>query len=191
MLFELEHTNELFTPTITHTGVNEPNPLLTSSQICHLDENDIDFVDEPLTELVNLNQSDEQQDLFTTFDFPVLNELNRTDSTFDGVQIEKYITQGSLTSAPMPVADVSASDDSTFYPIEDSNSSTQIWVGNECTVGSQSSNDMAAVPLTPPLSPRVSTKRRSLTAVERKVRKKDQNKTAAEKYRLKKRNEKK
>lgn len=82
MLFELEHTNELFTPTITHTGVNEANPLLTSREVCHLDENDIDFADEHLTELVNLSQShdnsDEQQDLFTTFDFPVLNELNRT-----------------------------------------------------------------------------------------------------------------
>lgn len=197
MFFELEHTIELLTPTITHTGVSELNPLLTSHQVCHLDDNEIDFNGEHLTKLVSINHShddsdeqhQEQEDLFSTFDLPVLNELNRTDSTFDGIQIEKYLTQGSFTSVAMNTVDVSNSEDSTFYPVEDSNSSTQIWVGNECTVESQSPNEMN-VPLTPPLSPRTSTKRRQLTTIERKIRKKDQNKTAAEKYRLKKRNEK-
>lgn len=193
MLFELEQTNDLFTPTISRGGVNEVNPVLTSSQVCHHDENEIDLSDEDLIELVSLNHSynnsDEQQDLFSTFNLPVLDELNRADSTFDGIQIEKYITQDSFPSTTMPMTDVAVSDDSTFYTVEDSNSSTSVWVANECTVESESPGDVT-VPLTPPLSPRASTKRRQLTTNERKLRKKGQNKTAAEKYRLKKRSEK-
>ena len=86
-------------------------------------------------------------------------------------------------------------DDSTFYPTEDdSTSSTFLWVGEECTVESKASGDMA-VPPSPPLSSASSpasvshrgpTKKRSFSTIERKLRKKDQNKSAAEKYRLKK-----
>jgi hypothetical protein len=89
-------------------------------------------------------------------------------------------------------------DDSTFYPVEDdSTSSTSLWVGEECIVESKASADMM-VPPSPPLSStssspsmsnKGSTKKRSFSTIERKLRKKDQNKTAAEKYRLKKRSE--
>ena len=86
--------------------------------------------------------------------------------------------------------------DPTFYPVdEDSTSSTLLWVGEECTIESR---DML-VPPSPPLSSSASSpasvskteipRKKSFSTVERKLRKKDQNKNAAEKYRLKKRNE--
>lgn len=217
MLFEFEQTSELFTPTIGPGGVNEVNPLLTSSQACRLDENEIDFSEKQQYELVSGNHSHEnsdeppqhqqQEDLFSTFDFPVLTELSRTgrmkltdvslndplpsDSTFDGITLEKYINQGSFPSAEMDLANISVSEDSTFYPVEDEESTTNLWVGNECTIESKSADDMS-VPPSPPLSSDGSvtkTKKRCLTTSERKLRKKDQNKSAAEKYRLKKRTE--
>jgi len=66
---------------------------------------------------------------------------------------------------------------------------TLSWNGDDYT----KSIDMV-VPPSPPLSPASSspkpiTKKSKLTVVERKLRKKDQNKTAAEKYRVKKKSE--
>jgi hypothetical protein len=68
------------------------------------------------------------------------------------------------------------------------------WVGGECVVESQNTEDM----MVPSVSSTSSTasgsrsktkKKSSLSTIERKLRKKDQNKTAAEKYRIKKRAE--
>jgi hypothetical protein len=118
------------------------------------------------------------------------------DLPIDGFQLEKYFNQASLPSPPMDVHNTSISDDSTFYPIDESTSSTFLWVGEECTVESNIPEDMM-VPPSPPLSsasvsPSISketTNKRSFSTNERKLRKKDQNKSAAEKYRLKKRAE--
>lgn len=93
------------------------------------------------------------------------------------IDLQKYLIQ---TSTP----------DETILP----------WMGDECTVGSESeqANDMT-VPPSPSISSESSfastTKQRStrkthLTTIERKSRKKDQNKAAAEKYRKKKQAEK-
>lgn len=102
----------------------------------------------------------------------------------------------SLPSPPMEVQNPSISDDSTFYPVDDSttSSSTLLWVGGECTVETKSTVVDMIVPPSPPLSspensPSRSTRKKNLSTTERKLRKKNQNKTAAEKYRLKKRTE--
>jgi hypothetical protein len=198
MLFDFEQPEELMTPIINHGGVSQVNPILTSSDIASLDDHDVYFSSIPskknectLTTKDTPNENNEQQDdLFSTFDFPVLSELSRTELQFDGLPLDRYINQASFASPPM--------DDSIFYPTEDdSTSSTLLWVGEECTIESKTLGDMT-VPPSPPLSlasspasvsTRGSTKKRSFSTVERKLRKKDQNKTAAEKYRLKKRSE--
>jgi hypothetical protein len=69
-------------------------------------------------------------------------------------------------------------------------SSTLSWIGDEYPI-----NTDMIVPLSPPLSTSSSspassiTKKTKLSAVERRLRKKGQNKTAAEKYRIKKKSE--
>jgi hypothetical protein len=72
--------------------------------------------------------------------------------------------------------------------VEDT-SSTYPWIGNEFAI-----NTDMVVPPSPPLSsigssPAPVMKKTKLSVVERKLRKKDQNKTAAEKYRVKKKSE--
>jgi len=115
----------------------------------------------------------------------------------DGLQLDKYLTQVSLPSPPMDIHNSSISDDSTFLPIDESTSSSCLWVGKECIIESNNPEDMM-VPPSPSLSSissstsiskRESIKKRNLSTIERKLRKKDQNKSAAEKYRLKKRSE--
>jgi hypothetical protein len=98
------------------------------------------------------------------------------------LDIEKWITQSSFPSPPMEI------NNSPLSSIEDT-SSTFPSIGDEYT-----KNTDMIVPLSPPLSstgssPAPSTKKTKLSAVERKLRKKDQNKTAAEKYRVKKKSE--
>lgn len=90
MLSHFDHSDDLFTPTITYGGVNPLNPMLPSSDILSLDDNDICFSSNPTEKneykstavddtngSVNENNQ-QQQDLFSTFDFPVLSELIRT-----------------------------------------------------------------------------------------------------------------
>jgi hypothetical protein len=72
--------------------------------------------------------------------------------------------------------------------VEDT-SSTFSWVGNEFKINA----DMI-VPPSPPLSstgssPAPAMKKTKLSVIERKLRKKDQNKNAAEKYRVRKKSE--
>lgn len=213
MLFDFEQSDSLMTPIITLGGVNDINPILTSSNISSLDDQDVCFSSTPSKNPVNPSklkenpiESHQSDDLYSTFEFPVLSELSRTgkkltafnllhhfvfcaefqldDSTFG-----RYTSQISLPSPAMDTQDL------TFYSVEDeSTSSTFLWVGEECTIGS---NDML-VPPSPPLSSASSpasesnkeiSRKKGFTSLERKLRKKDQNKSAAEKYRLKKRNE--
>jgi len=206
MLFDFDQPDDLLTPAMNYGGVNGINPFLTSSDISLLDDNNIYFSSIPskkneykLTSQNNTNENSDnnhqqqQDDLFSTFDFPVLSELNRTDLQNDELQLDNYINQTSFPSPPMDVHNTSISDDSTFNPIDDST----LWVGEECTIESINPEDMMVPPSpslsltssSPSISNKESTKKRNLSIIERKLRKKDQNKTAAEKYRLKKRAE--
>jgi cyclic AMP-dependent transcription factor ATF-4 len=193
MFFDFNPSTELLTPTINHGGVDKTNPIFASSNASSLDENDDHFPSLPsekneyeLTTEDNINENNDnnqqQDDLFSTFEFPVFSEL------------DKYITEVSYPSPSMDAQNSLLSDDSTFFPIDES---ALVWVGGECTVESGNTEDMT-VPPSPPLSSasgssstaeKRSTKKRSLSTTERKLRKKDQNKTAAEKYRFKKRTE--
>ena len=77
----------------------------------------------------------------------------------------------------------------------DDSTSSRLWVGGECVVESQNTEDMMVPSQLSSTSSSASRsrsktkKKSSLSTIERKLRKKDQNKTAAEKYRIKKRAE--
>jgi cyclic AMP-dependent transcription factor ATF-4 len=198
MHFEFNQPGDLLTPTINDGGVNR-NPIFSSSDFFQLDENDIHLSSVPskkneyeLAAKDNINENSDnneqhqlQEDLFSTFDLPVLSELDAADLQIDGLQLEKYISQSSFSSFQTDIDNSLISDDSTFP-----------WIGNECTIESQNIEDMT-VPPSPSLSldssssstSKRSTKKTNLSIVDRKLRKKDQNRTAAEKYRLKKKTE--
>lgn len=196
MLFDFNQPTDLLTPIFHPDGVNKINPILTSRDAYPLDENDVQFssissknMEYQFATKDNLNENSDnnqqQDDLLSTFELPALSEL-------DGFSFERYLTQ---SSSALDAHDSFISDDSTFLPMDES---TSPWVARECTVESEATEDMI-VPPSPPLSitsstsssivERRTTKKRSFSTTERKLRKKDQNKTAAEKYRLKKRSE--
>lgn len=197
MLFDFNQPTGLLTPTINYGGVNRTNPILTSNNIFQLDENDDHFPsltpknnEYNLTTKDNTNENSdnnqEQDDLFSTFDFSVLSELDKTELQIDDLQFEKYLTQSSYPSPATDIHNSFLSDDS-----------TSPWIAAECTIESENMEDMM-VPPSPSLSStsrspltaeKRSTKKGSISVADRKLRKKDQNKTAAEKYRLKKREE--
>lgn len=168
MSFEEYFVNDLFTPSLLDGGANpfEQNPsspdfILTDS-----------FIDEifPLVPLKttknDLSQKENTEDIIPDLDLSDIDldnfsDLLENDQSFD---IGSFI---SGISFPSPI-------DSSEY--------------------SPSSNDGSFIDESPvnidrtlPSSP--STKRSRLNPVERKLRKKSQNKTAAEKYRLKKKSE--
>ncbi|CAF1484143.1 unnamed protein product [Adineta ricciae] len=185
MLFEQHYSQDLLTPSINDGGVHKLSSSLTSLDFYLLD--DIDAYLSPIQSKTNKNDlindtiddhSQHHEDLFTDFDFSAFEEksdfINSLD--IDELDIEKWITQSSFPSPPMD-STVSSEDDvstTTFpeYPI----------------------NIDMVVPPSPPLStatasPAPSRKKSKLSTIDRKLRKKDQNKTAAEKYRVKKKSE--
>ncbi|CAF1133785.1 unnamed protein product [Adineta ricciae] len=199
MLFEMNQPTDLMTPTIVPNGMVKVNPLFTSNGVLPVEDNDAQF---PLitsetneynlvtTDNTTENNDNNQNnyDLLSSFDFPVLTEL-------EDLQFEKYLSRSSYATNTMDVQPLSNSDESTFYAVDDD---TSPWLGGECTVGSESTVEDMAVPPSPVFSTtsgcssvtekRV-VKKRAFSATERKLRKKDQNKAAAEKYRLKKKSE--
>ena len=90
MLFDFNQSKDLLTPTINFGGVDKVNPIFTSSDIFPLDDNDALFpsVKPGKNEYVSTLKSDldgnndyhqqQQDELFSTFDFPVLSELEKS-----------------------------------------------------------------------------------------------------------------
>ncbi|CAF0830033.1 unnamed protein product [Adineta steineri] len=198
MHFQFNQSTDLLTPIIHHGGVNKRNPIFTSEDVFLSDDNDVQFssmMSKKNEHLLasedipyeNNDNNQQQDDLFSTFDLPVLSDL-------ENVTFEDYLTKASFPCSSINNQNSSMSDDSAFYPVEDS---TSPWIAGECTVESNYTEDMI-VPPSPSLSSashtsstveKRSTKKRDLSTIDRKLRKKDQNKTAAEKYRIKKKNE--
>jgi len=193
MLFEQYHPQDLLTPSINDGGVNKLNSSLTSLDFYLLD--DINAYLTPIQSKTNKNDLNndsinenssyqEEDDFFPDFDFSEMNQLEEKSDfiPLDELELEKWISQSSFPSPPMDT------DNSPLSTIEDA-SSTLSWLGDE-----YSRNTDMTVPLSPPLSstsssPAPSIKKNKLSVVERKLRKKGQNKTAAEKYRIKKKSE--
>jgi hypothetical protein len=194
MLFEQYHSQDLLTPSINDGGVNKLNSSLTSLDFYLLDDIDAYLAPiqskKPTNDLINdsINNNDqyqeEEDDFFSNLDFSDINNFTEKSDfiPIDELDIEKWISQSAFPSPPM---DTNSSPLST---LEDT-SSTFSWIGDEYPI-----NTDMIVPPSPPLSstgssPAPSTKKTKLSTVERRLRKKDQNKTAAEKYRIKKKSE--
>lgn len=185
MLFEQYQSQDLLTPSINDGGVHKLSSSLTSLDFYLLDDIEA-YLSPPVQSKTdkhdiindfNDDHSQHHEDLFAGFDFSEFDEKSDfvNSITIDDLDIEQWITQSSFPSPPM---DSSASPLST---VEETSSTTF-----EC-------QDMI-VPLSPPLSsasssPAPRTKKAKLSTIDRKLRKKDQNKTAAEKYRIKKKSE--
>jgi len=192
MLFEQYHPQDLLTPSINDGGVNKLKSSLTSLDFYLLD--DIDAYLAPIqskkttndliNNSINDNSQHQDEDFFADFDFSDLNNFEEKSESIsiDELELEKWISQSSFPSPPMDTNNSplsSAEDTSSTFPLFDDEYPINI--------------DMI-VPPSPPLSsigssPAPSTKKTKLSTVERKLRKKGQNKTAAEKYRIKKKSE--
>jgi len=192
MLFEQYHPQDLLAPSINDGGVNKLDSSLTSLDFYLLE--DIDAYLSPIqskkskNDLINDNINDNsqfQEEFFPDFDFsdfPNFDEKSdffENPITIDDLDLEKWISQSSFPSPPMDT------NNSPLSSVEDT-SSTLPWIGDEFTI-----NTDMVVPLSPPLSstgssPAAEMKKPKLSIIERRLRKKDQNKSAAEKYLVKK-----
>jgi hypothetical protein len=194
--FDLLDDIDLYLPSVYSKKNKAKNEsLLPSNKNTHPIENEIS------------NSSNEQQheELFSDLDFCNLadfdekSQLIENNSTnIDDWELGKWISQSSFPSPPMDISQ-SACDIPNLNTTEDSTSSSSTipWISEECTIQSVSvdmivppSPPLSSVSSSPAPSARKSSKKIGLSTVERKLRKKDQNKTAAEKYRIKKKSEK-
>ncbi|UJR14127.1 hypothetical protein I4U23_001121 [Adineta vaga] len=186
MLFEQYCSQDLLTPSINDGGVHKLNSSLTSLDFYLLDDIEAylslpqiktkknDLINDTIDDL-----SQHHEDLFADFDFSEFDEKSDFINSIgiDEVDIEKWITQSSFPSPPM-----------------DSDLSFHDTTNTTSTLDEYPINIDMVVPPSPPLSstsssPAPSTKKTKLSTVERKLRKKSQNKNAAEKYRIKKKSE--
>jgi len=195
MLFEQYSSQDLLTPSINDGGVNKLNSSLTALDFYLLDDIDAYLsptdLKKPKHDLINNSFDDNnqyQEDFFSSFDFSELNDVEEKSDflsnsiSIDDLDLEKWISQSSFPSPPMETTSPSISN------VEDT-SLTFPSIYDE-----YSKNIDMVVPPSPPLSsigssPAPIIKKPKLSVVERKLRKKDQNKTAAEKYRIKKKSE--
>lgn len=213
MLFEQYASQDLLTPSINDGGLSKLNSSLSSLDFYLLDDinaylsppiqsktNSIDLNNDSLCE--NSQYHEEAEDFFSNFDFSDMPDLEeksgkRTSLPFidinssysidfiplDVLELEKWISESSFPSPPM---DTTNSPLSTYEDVSSTLSSFADQYPKQ--------TDMI-VPLSPPLSSASSSpaptigKKSKLSPVERKIRKKGQNKTAAEKYRIKKKSE--
>jgi hypothetical protein len=196
MLFEQHPLSDLLTPTINDGGVNKLSSSLTSLDFYLLDDIDTYLpsiqTKKTKNDLINDSSNDNsqyQEDLLLDFDFDFNNFEEKSDflnnsTLIDELEIEKWISQSSFPSPPMETNNSPLSS-----TVDDTSSTTFPWIGDEYT-----KNSGVNAPLSPPLSstgssPAPVTKRPKLSVIERKLRKKDQNKNAAEKYRIRKKSE--
>jgi hypothetical protein len=192
MFHEQYYPQDLLTPAINDGGVNKLNSSLTSLDFYLLDDIDayLPLVQSKKTknDLINDSNNDNSQheeELFPEFDFldfdnsEEKSEFLDNSIPIDELEIEKWISLSCFPSPPMNTNNFSTED----------TLSTSPWSAGEYTMNS----DMV-VPPSPPLSstsssPAPSLKKPKLSAGERRLRKKGQNKSAAEKYRIKKKSE--
>jgi len=198
MLFEQYAYPDYLPPSIEDGGISKFNSSFTSLDFYLLD--DIDTYLPPIhsektkNDLINDSTNDNSayqlpDDFFSDID---LSELSHFDEKsehlpIDELDIEKWISEVSFPSPPMDTISSSISN------IEDTSSlfSEQYPINTEMTAPSppSSTSSSPSPSSTSSSSPEPSFKRTKLSTVERKLRKKGQNKTAAEKYRVKKKSE--
>ena len=214
MLFEQYSSQDLLTPSINDGGLSKLNSSLSSLDFYLLDDINA-YLSPPLAQSkpnsigLNNNSLDENsqyhqdaEDFFSHLDFSDIQNFEEKSGKniflpsdrihashsidfipLDEFELEKWISESSF---PSPTMDMS---DSPLSTIDDVSSTLSSFADQY-----PKSNDMI-VPPSPPLSSASSSpapvlaKKPKLSAAERKMRKKGQNKTAAEKYRIKKKSE--
>lgn len=196
MLFEQYPSQDLLTPSINDGGLSKLNSSLTSLDFYLLDDINA-YLSPPIqskTNSIGLNNDSlyensqyhgEAEDFFSNLDFSDIQNLEEKSDfiPLDELELEKWISESSF---PSPTMDTTNSPQS----ISEDMSSTLSSFADQYP----KQTDMI-VPPSPPLSSASSSpapaigKKTKLSAVERKLRKKGQNKTAAEKYRIKKKSE--
>lgn len=207
MLFHFGPAEELLTPIAIDGSVKKSNPFFSPNDISpaadvNLNSSSIpsnrDEMDLP-TFGKDRQMNDKQLDdeFLSSLEFTDFGEFDPSSHSMVEFQSEDY-----FHSSPLDTPMSSFAEKSIVLPALDSESSLALpWVGEECTIESGADDD-AQVSLDSPM-PSVSSIASSsassvmkqpragprLSVVERRLRKKDQNKTAAEKYRLKKRTE--
>lgn len=188
MLYEQYQSLGLPYPSINDGGISKLNSSLSSLDFYLLDDIDTYLPslhsEKPKIDLINDSINDNSgyqlpDDFFSDID---LSDLAQFSETSEEIDIEKWISEASF---PSPQMDATNSCDSLFneqYPIN-----TDMIV--PAPSPSSSSSSLSSPSSSISSSPGLSLKRTKLSTVERKLRKKDQNKTAAEKYRSKKKSE--
>lgn len=168
MLFTSNTSEDIFTPIGT---LGERNPFFTSHDPFPSDEFNGESVEKD--QFINLDLTD--------FDFEEFSMEKETHPSTD-LQSSTFAEESMLL--PVPDESLIEPEDSTAMP----------WIGEECTIGSSTNDDTySPAPESASSTGSVATVRsrsarqHHLTLSERKSRKKEQNKTAAEKYRSKKR----
>lgn len=189
MLFEQHHSQDLLTPAINDGGVHKLNSSLTSLDFYLLDDIDaylpsLQSKTNKNDDLINdslINNSQHHDDLLANFDFSDFDEESDFVNSIpiDELELEKWISQSAFPSPPM--------DSNTLSPLSTIDDTSSIF-------SEYLTNADMVVPPSPSLSSTSSsstpsTKKTKLSVVERKLRKKTQNKTAAEKYRIRKKYE--
>jgi len=196
MLFEQYPSQDLLTPSINDGGLSKLNSSLSTLDFYLLDDinaylsppiqskpNSIDLNNDSLNEGGQCHG--DAEDFFSHLDFSDIQNFEEKSDfiPLDELELEKWISESSFPSPPMDTSN------SPLSTIEDASSSFSSFADQY-----PKSNDMI-VPPSPPLSSASSSpapvlgKKTKLSSVERKLRKKGQNKTAAEKYRIKKKSE--
>ena len=192
MLYEQYQSLGLPCPSIDDGGVSKLNSSLSSLDFYLLDDIDTYLPslhsEKPKIDLINDSINDNSvyqlpDDFFSDID---LSDLTQFSEISEEIDIEKWISEASF---PSPQMDATNSCDSLFneqYPI---NTDMIVPAASPPSLSSSSSSSLPSPSSSISSSPGPSLKRTKLSTIERKLRKKDQNKTAAEKYRFKKKSE--
>jgi hypothetical protein len=213
--FDLLDDIDLYLPSVySKKNKTKNESLLPSNKNTHPIENEISnssneqqheelFSDLDFCNLADFDEKSRKKFLLLFPGFPhrirsFLELIENNSTNIDDWELGKWISQSSFPSPPMDISQ-SACDIPNLNTTEDSTSSSSTipWISEECTIQSVSvdmivppSPPLSSVSSSPAPSARKSSKKIGLSTVERKLRKKDQNKTAAEKYRIKKKSEK-
>lgn len=199
MLYEQYPSLGLIQPSNNDGGIDKFESSSSSLDFYLLDDIDTYLPplhsEKPKNDLINDSINDNSlyqlpEDFFSDIDLSDLNSYNEASNavSIDEIDIEKWINQASFPSPPMETTN--SSDSLSWfneqYPI---NTDMIVPASPPSSSSSSSSSSSLSSPSSISSSPAPSLKRPKLTTVERKMRKKGQNKTAAEKYRVKKKSE--
>lgn len=199
MLYEQYQSPGLLYPSTSDGGISKLESSLSSLDFYLLDDIDTYLPslhsEKPKNDLINNSINDNSayqlsDDFFSDINLSDLTQFDETSNniTIDEIDLEKWITQTSFPSPPMETSN--SSDSLSWFDEQYPINTDMIVPATSPSSLSSSSSSLSSPSSSISSSPAPSLlKRTKLSTVERKLRKKDQNKSAAEKYRIKKKSE--